>query len=348
MKLTERTMERKAKLALEACLGKVPFLSFKSRMKWMAKGNNFLVKVKTPSGSRDLLVAIKNNGQPRIIRSVAVELARACREKNSTYGLVVAPYISPETAEICVEEGVGYLDLAGNCRMSFKDVYIEQSGKPNPSVLRREQRSLFSEKAIRVLRVLLEQPQKKWLLIELAKAAKVSLGQAFNVKKLLLDKEFIVVNKTGVTLVNPEQLLIEWTGAQVPRKNWFEYFTLKSSAELEADLVKLCSKKNIPYALMGFSAALRYAPAVRSHRAMAYVSGDINKIAQALGLKKVASGANVVLAQPVGDGVFYRSQDIDKMKIVSPLQTYLDLIGFRGRGEEAAHMILERKVRPTW
>jgi len=348
MKLTERTIERQAKLALETCLGKVPFLSFKTRLKRIPKQDNFFAKVKTSSGSRDLLVAVKNNGQPRIIRSAVLELARACRERNSTYGLVVAPYISLKTAEICLEENVGYLDFAGNCRLSFEDIYIEQLGKPNPSVVRREQRSLFSEKAIRVLRVLLEQPQKKWLLVELAKEAKVSLGQAFNVKKLLLNKELIIVDDAGIALINPAQLLNEWANAQGPRKNWCEYFTLKGSDEFEADLAKWCNNKNIPYALMGFSAALRYAPAVRSHRAMAYVDGDIDKTASTLGLKAVTSGANVVLAKPVDDGIFYGAQKIDEIKVVSPLQAYLDLISFRGRGEEAAQVILERKVRPTW
>jgi hypothetical protein len=49
------------------------------------------------------------------------------------YGILVAPYISPQSARLCVENGIGYVDLAGNCRLSFGSVYVERDGKPNPA-----------------------------------------------------------------------------------------------------------------------------------------------------------------------------------------------------------------------
>lgn len=348
MKTVKKQIEKQALDALKACIERVPFVSVRSRTQRVFDNGDFLVKIKTSAGLKDLIVKSKSNGQPRIVREAALGLARTCQKNPSAYGIIVAPYISPKAAEICIEENIGFVDFAGNCRISFKGVYIEQSGKPNPSIIRREQRSLFSQKAAYVLRVLLENPKKKWRIANLAKEAHVSLGQAFNVKKLLLDREMIVVDDNGIVLKYPDTLLGEWAVVYVPRKNWSEYFTLKSPAEFEVELAKLCVGKSIPYALMGFSAASRYAPAVRSNRAMAYVSGDADKIAQELGLKAVTSGANVVLAFPSDDSVYYGSQEIDEMKIVSPLQAYLDLVGFRGRGDEAAQMILERKVKPAW
>ncbi|MDO8493753.1 MAG: type IV toxin-antitoxin system AbiEi family antitoxin, partial [Deltaproteobacteria bacterium] len=123
---------------------------------------------------------------------------------------------------------------------------------------------------------------------------------------------------------------------------------LKSPAEFEADLAKFCGEKKIVYALTGFSAASRYAPVVRSNRAMAYMKGNIEKIANILQLKPVGSGANITLFFPYDDGVYYNSQNIDGIQVVSPLQAYLDLGGFRGRGDEAAEMIYKRKLLPTW
>lgn len=348
MKTAEQQIEKRSLDALKACLAGASFASVNALAQKTSGDGDLLVKVKTSAGSKYLIVKWKSSGQPRIVREAALMLARACQRRPSAYGVIVAPYISPKAAEICIEEGVGYVDFAGNRHLSFKGVYIEQSGKPNPSVVRREQRSLFSQKAARVLHVLFENPKKKWRIANLAKEAGVSLGQAFNVKKRLLDREIIVVDGDGIALKDPATLLGEWAVAYVSRKNWSEYFTLKSPAEFEAELAKLCAGKDIPYALMGFSAASRYAPAVRSNRAMAYVSGNVDKIAQELGLKAVTSGANVVLAFPSDEGVYYGLQEIDDMKIVSPLQAYLDLVGFRGRGDEAAQTILERKVRPTW
>ena len=39
----------------------------------------------------------------------------------------------------------------------------------------------------------------------------ISLGQTFNVKKLLLDWEWITASRTGFSLVQPEALLREWS-----------------------------------------------------------------------------------------------------------------------------------------
>ena len=47
-------------------------------------------------------------------------------------------------------------------------------------------------------------------------------------------------------------------------------------------------------------------------------------------------------------GVYYGAKDIDGVRVVSPVQVYLDLRGFRGRGEEAAVKLLDEVIRPRW
>jgi len=48
------------------------------------------------------------------------------------------------------------------------------------------------------------------------------------------------------------------------------------------------------------------------------------------------------------NGVFYGSRVIDGIRVASPIQIYLDLFGFRGRGEEADNALLDQVIRPTW
>lgn len=349
MKQDGSKLKIQAKEALKACLARASIsVDFMEKMANSAVNHgDFLAKLTTPAGKWEFIVEVKSSGQPRIVREAVGTLLMFKRSYPKTYGVVAAPYISAESAAICESENVGFVDFVGNCRISFGGIFIERSGQPSPPGTRREQRSLFTPKAVRVLRVLLENPKKKWRVSELAKESGVSLGQAFNVKKLLLDREFVAADD-GIVLKAPEMLLSGWAAAYVSRKNWLEYFTLKSPAEFEAELAKFCDEQDIPYALMGFSAASRYAPVVRSNRTMAYVSGNLDTIARESGLKAVSSGANVILAFPFDDSVYYASQNIDGMRIVSPLQAYLDLVRFRGRGDEAAQMILEKKVRPTW
>jgi hypothetical protein len=144
-------------------------------------------------------------------------------------------------------------------------------------------------------------------------------------------------------------LLVEWSeNYDFGRNNVREYYSLLSAANLESKLADYCEQKKVRYALAGFSSAARFAPMVRYQRAMAYVSGNIDEIASRLELKPVDSGANVSLVEPYDDGVFNGAKTRDTVKVTSPLQTYLDLCGIKGRGEEAAEFLKEKVMQPTW
>jgi len=60
------------------------------------------------------------------------------------------------------------------------------------------------------------------------------------------------------------------------------------------------------------------------------------------------SGAGVMLLGPYDEGVFYGTQVMDDIRIVSPVQIYLDLKSYKGRGEEAAEVLLREIVKPKW
>ena len=109
------------------------------------------------------------------------------RELPNAYPLAVSEYISPQSATLLRRNGLGYLDLSGNCYLSFDNVLIEKEGKPNLRPSTRPLQSLFAPRATRVIRVLLADPQRVWRLEELAKAAEVSLGHSHNVVKRLED-----------------------------------------------------------------------------------------------------------------------------------------------------------------
>ena len=64
--------------------------------------------------------------------------------------------------------------------------------------------------------------------------------------------------------------------------------------------------------------------------------------------KKVESGANITLLIPSDEGVFYGASEIEGVPVASPIQSYLDLVSFRGRGEEAAQFLLDKVIKPKW
>ena len=118
-----------------------------------------------------------------------------------------------------------------------------------------------------------------------------------------------------------------------------------SPSEFEFQLGSTCQKRNISYGFTGFSGSSRYAPAVRYQRVMAYVQGDINAL---LGIKPVESGFNVTLLEPYDEGVLFGLDDIENSQVVSPIQVFLDLKSLRGRGKEAADILLEKVIQKIW
>src|SRR3972149_7199486 len=210
VKYTIKRLAEEAEKALKRCLERVPFLSIRRVQKDSRLGSelpDITLKLKRPDGDQMVLVEVKTGGQPRVVREPVTQLLQSLSKVPEAYGILVAPYISPKSAAICVENGIGYVDLAGNCRLSFRQVYVEREGTPNPAPQRRDLRSLYSPRTTRVLRVLLLDPKKIWKLQPLAREAGGSLGQVLNVQKLLADREWIRSGEEGLRLFEAGSLL---------------------------------------------------------------------------------------------------------------------------------------------
>jgi len=353
VKLPEKELLDKAEDAIRTSLEGVPFIKINAVQKDAGLTRlkpDLWIKLAVPYGEQILIAEVKSSGEPRFVREAAAQLLKyRYSAPPGTYGILVAPFISPRAAEICSEEKIGYVDLSGNCRLSFGQIYIERKGEPNLFAKKRDLRSLYSPKAERVLRVLLVNPHGFWKLQKLAEEAEVSIGQVSKVKKILTDQEWIEPEPGRIQLIKPIELLSDWAANYDSKRNVVrDFYTLKKTSEFEADLAEVCGQRGIEYALTGFSAAARLAPAVRYQRAMAYVNLPQEDLASLLGLKEVTSGANVSLLRPYDEGVFYGGRAVDEARIASPVQVYLDLISIKGRGEEAAQVILDEVIRPLW
>lgn len=335
--------------AMRNCLIEIPFLQLMNTSMVKERTEpDLLVDIRVRNRPLTLLAEYKSSGQPRLAREAALQIKEYLARGLGDYGIFTAPYISPEAAVVCKEAGIGYLDLVGNCLLSFKTIFIQREGKPNSNLKRRELRSLYSSKAERILRVLLTQPQTGWKTENLAEAAQVSFGQVSNVKKFLADREWLTGKENGIRLSNPKTVLDEWTMQyRFGRNRVVDYYALNEVNECEYQLAEACQRQKVRYALTAFSGAARLAPAVRYQRAMAYVDGDLDSLTDSLGWKQVSSGPNVSLLVPYDEGVFFERRKIDGITIATPVQIYLDLQSQRGRGQEAAEAI-RKVVEQTW
>lgn len=330
---------------LRDCLTEVPFVSVE---KIIESGPDFRVELRAGKRRVKIVGRYKDNGQPRIARQTVLEIKEALATEPQACGVFAAPYVSPASAEICRQAGIGYLDLSGNCLIVFDTVYIKREGAPNIRAQRRDLRSLYSAKSERILRVLLTRAKQTWKTEALAKSAQVSVGQVANVKKLLADREWLAAGEAGIRLGNPRAALDEWAKQyRFERNRTAGYYSLSSASECESQLAELCRRNKVRYALTAFSGAARLAPAVRYQRVTAYVDGNPDALANRLGWKRVESGANIQLLVPYDEGVFFESQNAGGIQTVSPVQIYLDLQNQHGRAEEAAQAV-RKAIEKSW
>lgn len=303
-----------------------------------------------PEANYRFILKAKQSGQPRYVREAVNELLLLRNKDPEQYGIIVAPFISIKAAKICEDAEIGHLDLSGNCSLAFNNIFISRIGQPNKFSKKRELASIYSPKSERILRVLLTYPYQPWRTVELAEKARVSIGLISYVKKQLGDREWIKTGDEGFSLHQPEALLEEWSRNYSYKKNAIiDCYTLFSQVDLEKAIREVSSRNSqVSIALTGFSAANYYAPMVRNQRSMIYLSDVNDSIIQQLNLKPVISGANVSLLKPYDDGVFLEMQEVNNVFTVSPIQAYLDLKKYRGRGEEAADALYREVIQKQW
>lgn len=350
-----------AEKALRACLADVRFIEVESvRRAGRRRGApdrlipepDLRVRTTGTAGGRLLVVEVKSSGEPRFARDAVNQLLQIKHRfaAEDPYPVFAAPYISDRGADICREAGVGYVDFAGNCLLDFGTVHVQRKGADNPFKRAGDLRSLYARKATRVLRIMLLDPKRSWRLQELADEADVSLGHVHKVKRALEAAEWVASDRDGLRLTEPRELLDAWASEYSFRKNEArDFYSMERPAKTEAALSSYCRESGIRCALTGFSGANLVAPMVRSDRVMAYVERGPEAAARSLDLKPVTSGANVTLLKPYDEGVFDGLEWVHgDVPVVSPIQLYLDLVSFKGRGEEAAAEVLRKAIEPTW
>jgi hypothetical protein len=345
----ERDFERQFDALLQELLGRVPFLKVASINKDArvsgspARWADRVAQVKAGDRKWTLVVEEKRVAQPREVRSAVLQLEQHLKHLRGDaprYGVLLAPFISEESAKICEEAGIGYADLAGNARLAFDQVYIERRSAENPFRERRETRSLFAPRATRALRFLLQGPLRAWKVTELAKSAQVSLGWVSAVRQQLLAREWAEEEPGGVRVKKPSEVLDAWAKADdwEKRTTTREYSLLLSSEpQYLAEKLLEVLKEESPVFTGLFAGALRHrytaAPVVTAYVKKFPERGAVEE--KLLG-REVSGGGVLRLVLPKDPGVLYPGQTARGFPLVSDVQIYLDLLRGGERGEEQA------------
>lgn len=301
-----------------------------------------------------LMVAARATVHPKQVVSTLVPLAAVARVAGrSTLPVLVAPYVSPRVAEVCRDHGVGYVDAAGNAHLVADGLCLHIEGRPNRAPDTRPAERLFAPKSSRVVRVILEEPDRTWKVQDLARTAKVSMGLASRIKRKLVEQAYAQEVAPGIRVADPTKLLRDWASAYKLPKVRLAVYGMDDPAALERAIVRWGESNKVTCALTELSAASRLAPMVRNNRAVTYVlappsSEAIQRLLRDLALKEVDSGPTGELWLTDDESVLWHSRDRDGVRVVSPLQAYLDTQKNPARGEEAAEELFRRWIEPRF
>ena len=299
-----------------------------------------------------VICEVKSNGEPRHAHNAALQLRDAIAHmKTDALPVLIAPFLSEKSREVCSEYGINYLDLHGNALFQAPGILIDVSVPGRPVSEKRVLKSLFSPKAAEILHTLLCDPKRAWRVAELAGATQSSLGQVSNVRKLLLERKWAKVGNDGMVLSDPDSLLDAWRDVY---RRPFGYST-KIYTHLHGFAFEKAAKKifltlgpDESVAFASFSAAQLLAPYARAATYYFYADKKgVARIEDVLQASNVNKGENVEVLVLKDQGLLANTvEPVPNVICTNPVQTYLDLWISGGRGKEAAEH-LRREVL-TW
>ena len=347
--MTEKEIEQKFKASFKSLFPKLKNATLISEYSSGKEAKvDVSLRLKIGAEKETLLCEIVAQSFPKQIKEKGLQLLETTEQGKKGYPVIIAPYISEMGKEVCKKIGIGFLDLSGNAYLDFNSFYLEVEGKPSKFKSPDKLSGLFNPKGERVLRYYLVQEKDESLVTyrQITKEASVSLGQLSKVNKKLDEFGFWSEQSKGSKIIDKSKLLDLWReNYRSARNRVLSFYSIMQVPQIEKQLAEFCKATKIQYALTLFSGANRFAPFTRYNVATSYFSGDIEKMRRDLELKEVPSGANLQTIIPYDEGVYYKAQEVNSISVANPIQIYLDLYNYKGRGREQAEFLRERVIK---
>lgn len=346
-----------AERAVREVLARVPVISSVEVQATGTEGATGLeVHLAGAGAAWEFLLTTLREAPPSRVRFQLAQLPRV-EAGQSTYRVLLAPWFGPDSQAILREAGVGYVDFAGNCRLSFGGIFIEVTGRLPAKKTIRAERSLFAPKSARALRLLLRHPGRAWKVKEIRDAAEISLGQVSHVRQALLSREWARDTSSGLVVSHAGRLLDAWRAAYRPRPaRETEYYTVLHGAALDEAVrrVQERNRKSNPggqgLLLRAHSAARWLAPYLRTASLCVFALEPAEaELVSELGLKRVDRGANVTVTSPWDAGLLHDALEASPGVFTTGIvQTCLDLWCGGERSAEAGDHLRQQRFDAQW
>ncbi len=286
--------------------------------------------------SRGLIVEARSELSPRTVKvMLGGGLLKRFRGVAGHPMLVVAPYISPRSRELLVEEGANYLDLTGNVRLVLTNppVFVETQGADkDPSEKPRPKAGLRGANVGGVARVLID-VRPPYGTTEIANAAGVSPGYVTKILETLTHEALIERGGTRGPVTE-----VDWPALIRRRAEALDLLAPHTTSlyvspnGARAFLDGLVTKTDERFAVTGSFAAVEVAPIAAPALLVLYtMSPNKDQLATSLGLLPTSEGGDVALVRPENPNVFINLLEQNAVPRVATSQVAIDSLSGNGR-----------------
>ncbi len=377
MQATEAKFDREALQALRKQTPVRGLSGVRIRAVKAQPGNTFDIQFKLESANSRVLVIgeIKPAVSLKLLQDIAPWVRRMKSLRPGVSFALICAALSPRSQSYCIEQGIDFIDLAGNISINVPGKFTlqrlglrdkERTGEPvSPAFT-----NVFSGRYSRVLRVLLEKP-KPWTVTEIANELEAEtnrVARVFATRQILLTvslgtiskaisglDEQLWVRRQGSAIIVPEprRLLLEWAEKYKERYRWRLRSSFETSnplgttlAEINAGLQPLLRS---PYAFTAAAAATD-APFIDLDRIDVFVLSKQNdaRLRKLDERQTPGTGPRLRFIYPYDEGVFLYGRTDASVPRVSNIQAYLDLYARGGRDLKQADHLLDNAIGPNW
>ncbi|MBN8230554.1 hypothetical protein JYK02_23860 [Corallococcus macrosporus] len=264
--------------------------------------------------------------------------------------MLVTDSASANVIDLCEREELGLIDMRGTCFLRTGSTFIRVQGRRPLERTPRE--PLFHGKGCRLVRVLLQSPDRSWTIRALSEQTQTSYSYAHGVTTRLLKEGFVEGGRSaGFRLRDPVSLLRAWLTSDKPTAVTREGFNAPSTTP------DLLNKAHALLASQGIRSTFTLASALRpDERSVSgiphgiYLSGALEAALTAFGLRRMTPHNFFVLrpepaAETDAGGVYHAQRQLPHGPAVALPQLAVDFHQSGGRGPEQADELVRRFAR---
>jgi hypothetical protein len=304
-----------------------------------------VVTLEAPDGSRVTLLfeakrALGSRDVPKVLDEIR---SRAAAKVPGALPVLVARYLSPAVRERLEREDASYADATGNRRLSLNRpaLFVRNVGADRDPWRRpgRPRGTLKGAPASRVVRWLVDFAPP-YTVLQVAKGSEASTGATYRVVQFLEEEALLSREPRGsITEVRWRALIERWSRDYGTRRDeWIESLLFPRGIERLVDTLR--DNDDLGYVLTGSLAARDLAPHAATRFAMLYAT-DVDAVIERLGLRRVDTGANVILAPDFEEVGFVRARQRDGLRMAAPSQVAADLLTGPGRSPSEGAALLD-------